>query len=625
MNRHKIGFGVQRWAMIAWLLWVGGAASAAPPETCGYDWSRGFNLAGVNGEVHAMAVFDDGTGPALYVGGQFNAAGDVPVNNIAKWDGESWSALGRGLTSMNGNTAQVHVLKVIDDGSGPALFVGGHFERAGEQLIKGVAKWNVGEWTALGDGLPGFVYDIEMFDAGTGPKLFAGGMFGGGDDRFHLASWAGTEWARTVFDFPHSDDTRVRALHVHDDGSGLALFAAGHFDFIGPVETHGVAKWNGTNWSAVGGGVAMNNFHVVNDLTTFAANTEGSTPAALVATGSFTQIGGISAANIAAWNGQTWTPLGSGLDGSGSAMRVLTQKSSMEAGLYVGGTFNHAGGQPSKSIALWNGLNWSALDIGFTGNFVRVHAIEFFTPESSGETQLVLAGKPLQVNSDFRGHVLTWNGAQVQSLGSGMIPKSATVLATLDDGTGSHLYCGASNIDPARSAVSRLVDGEWQSVGVGLRGFVNAIGVHDDGDGPRIYVSGYLLLPDGSTCGVMRLVGETWGQVGQVISSGLRPAAMTTFDDGTGPALYLAGRFHMPGSPISGNVLRLNGMQWTLLTTGTTYVEAGRSPSSMMEPARHSFLADFSCLNRAASSSTSPSGMDQLGRMWAAGFGTNPS
>ena len=44
-----------------------------------------------------LGVFDDGSGPALYVGGRFLTASGVTVNNIAKWDGASWGPLGMGL------------------------------------------------------------------------------------------------------------------------------------------------------------------------------------------------------------------------------------------------------------------------------------------------------------------------------------------------------------------------------------------------------------------------------------------------------------------------------------------------------------------------------------------------
>jgi hypothetical protein len=43
--------------------------------------------------VTSLAVFDDGSGPALYVAGAFPTAGGVEASNIAKWDGSRWSPL----------------------------------------------------------------------------------------------------------------------------------------------------------------------------------------------------------------------------------------------------------------------------------------------------------------------------------------------------------------------------------------------------------------------------------------------------------------------------------------------------------------------------------------------------
>jgi len=51
---------------------------------------------GTNSQVRALAVFDDGTGPALYTAGFFTEAGGSPANYIAKWDGAAWSTLDGG-------------------------------------------------------------------------------------------------------------------------------------------------------------------------------------------------------------------------------------------------------------------------------------------------------------------------------------------------------------------------------------------------------------------------------------------------------------------------------------------------------------------------------------------------
>ena len=57
----------------------------------------------------------------LYVGGNFTTAGGVTVNNIAKWDGTAWFALGTGTNST--------VSALAADSSGN-LYVGGNFTTA---------------------------------------------------------------------------------------------------------------------------------------------------------------------------------------------------------------------------------------------------------------------------------------------------------------------------------------------------------------------------------------------------------------------------------------------------------------------------------------------------------------
>src|SRR6185436_2131882 len=117
----------------------------APPPSCEPRWLKTFGgLPGVDGKVLALATFDDGRGPALYVGGTFVRAGDVVANRIARWDGERWSTLGTGMDDT------VNELAVLDDGSGPALYAAGSFTSAGGTSAHAIAKWNGASWSALG-------------------------------------------------------------------------------------------------------------------------------------------------------------------------------------------------------------------------------------------------------------------------------------------------------------------------------------------------------------------------------------------------------------------------------------------------------------------------------------------
>jgi hypothetical protein len=79
----------------------------AQGATCSPSWVPTFGgQSGTGSFVHALTVFDDGGGTALYAGGYFTTAGGVVANYIAKWDGSSWAPLGSG---MNGEVLALTV------------------------------------------------------------------------------------------------------------------------------------------------------------------------------------------------------------------------------------------------------------------------------------------------------------------------------------------------------------------------------------------------------------------------------------------------------------------------------------------------------------------------------------
>ncbi|HTA82981.1 MAG TPA: hypothetical protein VK783_08610 [Bacteroidia bacterium] len=97
---------------------------------------------GVNGTINCMVVYDS----ALYVGGNFDSAGGISANSIAKWDGTKWSALGMGVrleTNSVFSSATVEAMCVFKG----LLYVSGNFNFAGNDSVSGLTAYNGSTWT----------------------------------------------------------------------------------------------------------------------------------------------------------------------------------------------------------------------------------------------------------------------------------------------------------------------------------------------------------------------------------------------------------------------------------------------------------------------------------------------
>jgi hypothetical protein len=134
---------------------------------------------GMNDTVQALIV--DGNGN-LYAGGSFTTAGGVAANYIAKWNGSAWNALGAGLS----NNGFVRALAIANNN----IYAGGYFASAGGVVTNSIAKWDGSEWTALGSGLDLYstVYALA-FDKGG--NLYTSGLFTIAGDKASgfLAKW----------------------------------------------------------------------------------------------------------------------------------------------------------------------------------------------------------------------------------------------------------------------------------------------------------------------------------------------------------------------------------------------------------------------------------------------------
>jgi hypothetical protein len=305
----------------------------------GESWSSLGN--GASGSVRAAAVFDDGTGPALYVGGVFPSMDDVPgTGRIARWDGESWSSVGGGMNSS------IFTLAVYDDGNGPALYAGGVFTMAGTTPANRVAKWDGEQWHSLDEGVNSSLFTLFPYDNGDGMLLYAGGIFtqAGGAPAARLAAWDGTSWAEVGGGVGTVITHSVLAMAGFDDGTGEALHVAGNFDDAGGTPASNIAKWDGETWTAVGGGTNSN----INGLAVF----DDGAGSALYAGGLFTSASGVPGTSfLARWNGQSWSSVGGGADNWVISFSVYDDGGG--SALYAGGHFTTIGGVEAERIARW--------------------------------------------------------------------------------------------------------------------------------------------------------------------------------------------------------------------------------------------------------------------------------
>ena len=348
-------------------------------DVIGQQWSTlGEGIANVSyyGEawVNAIITYNG----EVYAGGVFDTAGGVAVNRIAKWNGTSWSSVGSGVILNGGPNGHVRTMIVY----GGELYVGGFFDSAGGIAANNIAKWNGTSWSTVGTGVNNVIIDFVEYNG----DLYAGGAFdtAGGVAANRIAKWNGTNWAPVGdgidLDWYGNQPTSVYALAVND---GI-LYAGGAFDTAGSVPANNIAKWDGTGWSALNSGVyygtiyslavyngeiyAGGDFAYAGDTyATGVAKWDGTYWSALGAgigggvyamsvyndvlyiAGGFWYAGDVPANCIAKWDGTYWSGVGQGINSDVYALFAE------DSSLYIGGHFTYADTLPAKRIVKWKG------------------------------------------------------------------------------------------------------------------------------------------------------------------------------------------------------------------------------------------------------------------------------
>ena len=264
--------------------------------------------------VRDMAAY---AGDLVLAGQMTSARQGATLNNVARWNGATWSPLGNGFASETFAAA-------VYQGS---LWVAGGYEELQGHTPGQLWKWSGTAWQAQ-DGNTTQPFALQVWNG----KLVVGGAFTtiAGVAANYVATWDGTQWAPLGAGF----NAPVYKFAVSDG----QLYASGDFWLSGGNDVAGIARWNGAQWVPVGGGLTTN----------WAAHALAA-GGGVWAGGAWGHIGGTTGLlNVARWDGSAWNPLGSGVNGPVFALYVDGQD------VWAGGMFSQAGGRMSLRVGRWS-------------------------------------------------------------------------------------------------------------------------------------------------------------------------------------------------------------------------------------------------------------------------------
>ena len=459
--------------------------------------------------------------------------------NLAKTsNGESETA----LASMLNADGTLNLSRGFNGSLNPQGFRMEYAENGAPRFVPtaptAIANWDTQFVNANGAHTFGYAVAVIGTDVyvGGSPLETAGNVLAKG-----VAKWNGSTWSA----LGSGVDGSVYAMAV----SGTDLYVAGNFSTAGGISANNVAKWNGSAWSALGSGVSGG---LVLSLAASGSD--------VYAGGTFSMAGGNAASNIARWNGSAWSALGSGTDQQVVAIAVSGSN------VYAGGEFSMAGGNPANYVARWNGSAWSALGSGvdFTVNALAVSGSDLYV----GGSFSTAGGNP--ANSIAR-----WNGSSWSALGSGITSSTSAVVRSIVV-VGSNVYAGGefdtAGGNPATNA-ARWNGSAWSALGNGLasgRTSNNTAILSLAASGSNVYAAGGFTKSGNTEInGIARWNGTSWSPLGSTSNSvNYNVYAVAV----SGNDVYVGGEFDFAGGLPANNIAKWNGSAWSALGSGVNRV-----------------------------------------------------
>jgi hypothetical protein len=238
-------------------------------------------------------------GNKLWACGRYYWAGCQPANCFSYFENNSWNSFQNGFNTIN---AVTYGVKEINN----EAYLFGSFDSAFGQECNGIVKYNGNTWSNVNN-LPKFspvndfnyINDIALYKN----RLYIGGNFYTGFDSTDIddiAVYNGTEWTKVGTKWNGSNGGVLCMTEYKNE-----LYVGGSFykDLDPNAPGNGIAKWNGTRWSSLGG--ANEGFGT--NCTVFSMEEHNGY---LYVAGCFTTAGGLPSTGMARWDGNNWCSMG---------------------------------------------------------------------------------------------------------------------------------------------------------------------------------------------------------------------------------------------------------------------------------------------------------------------------
>jgi trimeric autotransporter adhesin len=339
------------------------------------------------------------------------------------------------------------------------------------------------------------------------------------------------------------------------------------FTSVGGVAATNIARWNGSSWESLNGGVIGGPVRAI-------AVKDGQ----VFVGGNFTNAGGIPARKIARWNGQAWDNLGGGIESSITLPQTgLSALKFAGDRLVAGGIFQKMSGVIATNVAQFVDGEWRSVGSGTSNGLYggddagSVRAIEV---SDSGE--IYFGGTFLNAGTNLARMVVRWTGTEWQPLGGGVGRSSIGSVSSVKC-FGNDIYVTGGIVDiegvflPAASrGLARWNGTNWFPVEIESNEGTNRLASF----GTNLYLSGTLraqLVWNTSAVGIMKFNGNKWTMES---GSGADPQAQFYSIAVSGDKLHVSGRVRFGQSQ---PLLEWDGEAWNTqgFVDGTMFTDFG--------------------------------------------------